>query len=204
MTSRFTGFSRALENANPPKLGGQTFGLRHRALRLCWMICWTLFARWTPPQMNGLRRALLQLFGAQIHPTARIRSSARIWWPGNLVVGAHASLGPGVICYNIARIVVRDFADVSQRAHLCTGTHNIDDPDFRLIAKPIMIGQQAWIAAEAFVGPGVTVGCGAVLGARGVAFRDLDDWTVYAGNPAKPIRKRRFSERPDLRLKGER
>jgi putative colanic acid biosynthesis acetyltransferase WcaF len=47
------------------------------------------------------------------------------------------------------------------------------------------------VAAEAFVGPGVTLGDGAVLGARGVAFADLEPWTVYIGNPMREVRKRR-------------
>jgi putative colanic acid biosynthesis acetyltransferase WcaF len=79
---------------------------------------------------------------------------------------------------------------VSQGAHLCTGSHDIVDPNFPLVTKPIIIEAYAWIAAEAFVGPGVTVGEGAVLGARGVTFRDLSPWTVYVGNPAKPVHQR--------------
>jgi putative colanic acid biosynthesis acetyltransferase WcaF len=149
-----------------------------------------LLARWTPPQFLPLRRFLLTLFGANIHPTANIRGSARIWWPANLTMGAHASLGPGVICYNVAPVIIEDDADISQRAHLCTASHDIDDPGFRLVARPIIIGRRAWIAAEAFVGPGVHAGEGAVLGARGVAVRDMEEWTVYAGNPARAVRKR--------------
>jgi putative colanic acid biosynthesis acetyltransferase WcaF len=87
-------------------------------------------------------------------------------------------------------IIVERFALVSQRAHLCGGTHDVDDSHFQLIAKPIKIGPNAWIAAEAFVGPGVTVHANAVLGARGVAMKDLDAGMIYAGNPARPLRAR--------------
>jgi putative colanic acid biosynthesis acetyltransferase WcaF len=121
-----------------------------------------------------------------------IRGSARIWWPANLFVGAHASLGPGAICYNVAPVTLADFAIVSQRAHLCTGTHAIDNPDFPLVAKPIFVGENAWVAAEAFVGPGVTIGRNAVLGARAVAFSDLAADGVYIGNPATLRRRRRL------------
>ena len=99
-------------------------------------------------------------------------------------------LADGVICYNVAPITLRSGALVSQRAYLCAATHDINDPEFRLIANPILIGRQCWIASEAFVGPGVTVGDGAVLGARAAAFADLAEWTVYRGNPAIPLRRR--------------
>jgi putative colanic acid biosynthesis acetyltransferase WcaF len=134
---------------------------------------------------------LLRTFGAEVHPSAKVYSSARVWCPSNLVMGPLASLAPGVICYCMDRIEIGAGAVISQRAHLCAGGHEIDDPDFQLIARPIKIGADAWIAAEAFVGPGVTVGDGAVLGARGVTVKNLEPWTVYAGNPARPIRSRK-------------
>ena len=80
---------------------------------------------------------------------------------------------------------------ISQRAFLCGGTHDFDDPAFPLVTKPIDIGEKAWIAAEAMVLPGVTVHDGAVLGARACAHRDLEPWTVYAGNPCKAVRRRK-------------
>lgn len=190
MHSRYLGPGTAV-SAKPAYLGGPTFAVRHRAARLVWALSWLLLARWTPWQFQPLRRALLTAFGARIHPNAMVRSSARIWWPGNLSMGAYASLGPGTICYNVSMVAIEDRAIVSQRAHLCTATHDVDDPEFPLTSRPIVVGRRAWIAAEAFVGPGVTVGEGAVLGARGVAARDLESWTIYAGNPARPVRKRR-------------
>ncbi|WP_349509023.1 hypothetical protein [Neorhizobium sp. NCHU2750] len=91
------------------------------------------------------------------------------------------------------QIEIGSYALVSQGAHLCGGTHDIDDPHFQLVAKPIVIGRNAWIAAEAFVGPGVTVGEGAVIGARAVAFRPVEPFAVYAGNPAKLNRMRKIN-----------
>src|SRR5690606_37686168 len=145
---------RGRAHGQSPLLGGATFELRHRLARVAWSTCWLLFARWTPPQLQPLRRLVLRAFGADIHPTAMVRSSVKIWWPGNLKMGVRASMGPGAICYNVAPVTIEDFALVSQRAHLCTGTHDIDDPDFPLRARPISIGRSAWVAAEAFVGPG--------------------------------------------------
>ena len=169
---------------------GYSFPLRNRLYRLLWSTTWRLLASWTPPPMHAWRRWLLRLFGASVAPNAGVYPSARIWSPANLDIGEFAFIGPNVIVYSMAKITLGPYSLVSQGAHICTGTHDIDDPNFQLTARPISINARAWVAAEAFVGPGVTVGEGAVLGARGCAFRDLAPWTVYAGNPALPIRQR--------------
>ncbi|HEY4203088.1 MAG TPA: putative colanic acid biosynthesis acetyltransferase [Devosiaceae bacterium] len=176
--------------AVPPRFGGPTFSRRNRMARALWTMSWTLLAAWTPSPFMPWRRGLLRVFGARLAPTAIVRSSARIWWPGNLEMGDHASLGPGAICYNVAPVTIGAGAIVSQRAHLCTAGHDIDDAGFPLVSRPIVVGKNAWVAAEAFVGPGVRLGDGAVLGARAVTVRDLAADTVYVGNPARPVRLR--------------
>lgn len=191
MRSRYNDPSFDVAKTPLPRFGGPTYALRFRLLRLLWMVTWRLLAAWTPPPLRRWRNALLRLFGARIDETATVHAKARIWWPAHLVMEAYASMGPGVICYNVAPITIRTFASVSQRAHLCTGTHDVQDSAFALISRPIVIDANAWVAAEAFVGPGVVVGEGAVLGARGVAARSLNPWTIYVGNPAKPVRARR-------------
>jgi putative colanic acid biosynthesis acetyltransferase WcaF len=184
-----------------PWRGGASFALRNRLYRLVWAATWRLLASWTPPSLIGWRRLLLRAFGARIAPTANIYPSARIWSPANLEVGDFACIGPGVTVYSMAKITFESYSLASQGAHICAGTHDIEDVHFQLQARPIVIGYRAWIAAEAFVGPGVTVGEGAVLGARGCAFQDLEPWTVYVGNPARAIKQRtvRF---PDDAKKG--
>ncbi len=171
--------------------GAASFTLRNRLYRAAWGLTWALLASWTPPQLFGWRRLLLRLFGAKLAATARVYPGVRIWSPANLVMDDYSCLGPGAIAYTMASIRLGAFALVSQRGHLCAGTHDIEDVTFQLKARPIEIGARAWIAAEAFVGPGVTVGEGAVLGARGVAMRDVAPWTVCSGNPATMLRARR-------------
>lgn len=191
--SRYRSPIAGRKRASRPLEGGATFTLGHRLQRLCWQVAWLALAAWTPSFLWRWRGAVLRAFGARLHHTAIVRASARIWWPGHLTMGAHSSLGPRATCYNVAPVTLAPFAIVSQGAHLCTAGHDIDRPDFPLTAAPITIGPYGWVAAEAFVGPGVTVGEGAVLGARGVSFRDLAPWTVYAGNPAEAVRERRKS-----------
>jgi putative colanic acid biosynthesis acetyltransferase WcaF len=173
--------------------GGPSFTLRHRLFRAVWSACWWGLCAWTPAPLHRWRRLVLVLFGARVHPTARVYGSVRIWYPANLEMGRHAVLGRNVICYNMDRITIGDHAVVSQGTHLCAGTHDPDDPHFQLVTEPIVIGEGAWVAAEAFVGPGVVIGDGAVLGARAVTFRSLEPMTVHAGNPAKRLRRRLFA-----------
>jgi putative colanic acid biosynthesis acetyltransferase WcaF len=173
-----------------PVEGGASFSSANRLYRAIWHVSWMVLCRWTPPPLHAWRRAILRLFGAKLGRGTRIYASTIVWSPRNLVMDDFACLGPGAICYNQAPIRIGARGIVSQRAHLCAGSHDVADPHFQLITKPILIGPGSWIAAEAFVGPGVHVGEGAVLAARGVSFQDLASWTIYRGNPAVPLRKR--------------
>ena len=172
--------------------GGASFTLGNRLYRAVWIVTWCLLAAWTPPGFRAWRRVLLRLFGASIAPTANVYGSARIWSPGNLIMDDHAAIGPRATIYAMAPIRIGAHAVVSQGAHLCAGTHDIEDSAFQLRVRPIVIGARAWIAAESFVGPGVSIGEGAVLGARACAMKDVPAWTVCSGNPARVIRQRRI------------
>jgi putative colanic acid biosynthesis acetyltransferase WcaF len=174
-----------------PLEGGPSFSFKHRIARAAWSVIWTTMGSWTPTPFHSWRRLLARSFGAKIASTAKIYPGVRIWYPRNLEMHEHACLGPYVNCYCMDRIVLEKYALVSQGAHLCGGTHDIDDCNFQLIARPIRICALSWIATEAFVGAGVTVHEGAVLGARAVTMKDLKSWTVYSGNRAEEVRLRK-------------
>jgi putative colanic acid biosynthesis acetyltransferase WcaF len=177
-----------------PSTGQKTvaasFSLRNRLERVVWKLVWLGLAAWTPPPLYAWRRFLLCRFGATIAKGGRVYGSARIWLPANLALGDNSTLGPGVRVYNQGRVTIGRNTVISQNAYICASTHDYEDPDFPLIVRPITIGDNVWIASEAFVGPGVTVGDGAVLAARGVAVRGVEAWSVQGGNPARLIRMR--------------
>jgi putative colanic acid biosynthesis acetyltransferase WcaF len=177
-------------NTSNPKEGGASFSFLNRVIRAIWIVVWFIFCRWTPTYFFGWRRLFLSFFGAQISKSARVYSSVNIWLPKNVTMEEHSCLGPEVNCYSMGHIHIGAYATVSQRAVLCAGTHDIDNSDFQLVVKPIIIGSEAWVAAEAFVGPGVTIAPNSVIGARCVIFCDTVTNGVYAGNPAKFIRYR--------------
>jgi putative colanic acid biosynthesis acetyltransferase WcaF len=174
-----------------PLEGGPSFSFGNRLARIGWGLAWLLLARWTQPPLHGWRRLVLRAFGAKVGKGARVHASANIWLPANLELGSQAIIGPGAIIYNQGRIAIGARSVISQRAHLCASSHDIDDPHFQLRLRPIVIGEGCWIAAEAFVGPGVTVADGAVLAARGALFDDAEPDGVYRGNPAVRLKQRR-------------
>lgn len=133
---------------------------------------------------------MLRAMGAKVGRRVLVYPTARVWAPWNLVLADGCVIGPGAECYNVDVIEVGAGAVISQRAYLCSATHDIDIGNFQLLSGRIVIGEEAWVAAEAFVGPGVTVGTGAVVGARAVATRDVLPWNVVAGNPARVVRVR--------------
>ncbi|WP_251942108.1 WcaF family extracellular polysaccharide biosynthesis acetyltransferase [Salinibacter ruber] len=160
--------------------------------RVFWGAGSVLF-RWTPRLLYGVRNALLRLFGAEIGKNVRIHPSATIYFPWKFSIGDWSSVGEDAMIYNLGPIAIGEKVTVSQRAHLCAGTHDATDPAMPLQKPPISVGDQAWICADAFVGPGVTVEEGAVVGARAVVVKDVEAWTIVGGNPARPLRDRELT-----------
>lgn len=133
---------------------------------------------------------MLKLFGAKIGRNVHPYPSAKIWAPWNLTMEDYSCLSHGVICYNVASVYVGKNVTVSQYSHLCTATHDYNDPSMPLMVAPIIIGDYAWVTADVFIGPGVTIGEGAVINARSSVFSDIEPWTVAKGYPAKSYKKR--------------
>lgn len=102
----------------------------------------------------------------------------------------HSCLGDYVVCYNIGGVHIGAYSTVSQYTHLCSSSHDFTQPTMPQTFATVMIGDQVWVCADVFVGPGVSIGQGAVVGARAVVTKDVEPWTVVAGNPARFIRKR--------------
>jgi putative colanic acid biosynthesis acetyltransferase WcaF len=163
---------------------------RNKAARVSWAIVYWLLFRFTPVPLHAWRAMLLRIFGAKLGAGVRVYPSARIWAPWNLHMGDASCIGWDVDCYCVAPIHIGAHATVSQRAYLCSASHDYDAPGLPLVSAPITIGARAWITAEAFVGPGVHVGEGAVALARAVVTRDVEAWTVVGGHPARALRQR--------------
>jgi putative colanic acid biosynthesis acetyltransferase WcaF len=157
--------------------------------RVLWAFAQLLF-RYSFRTMFGWRNFLLRLFGAQVGKGVHIYSSATVYFPWNLVADDQVSIGEHAYIYNLGLVRLGKGATVSHRAHICAGTHDHEDPTLPLLKPAITIHDQVWVAADAFVGPGIEVGQGAIIGARGVVVKDVEPWTIVVGNPARVIGRR--------------
>ena len=157
--------------------------------RALWAACGPLF-RFSPRLLWGWRCFLLRLFGAKVGRNVHILPSVRVFIPWNLEIDDWSSVGFDALIYNLGPVRIGSKVTVSQRAHLCAGSHDFRDPAMPLTKPPIGIGDEAWICADAFVGPGVSVGKRAVVAARAVVVKDVEAGGTVGGNPAKEIGRR--------------
>lgn len=170
--------------------------LKNRIGRLSWGIVRVfLFRPFAGRIFNRWRIFLLRCFGAEIGAHCSVYASVHVWAPWNLTMGDYVAVGPGAELYAVDRITIGSMVTISQRAYLCTASHDISSLLKPLTHRPIIIGNYTWIAAEAFVGMGVTIHDGAVVGARAVVTKDIPGWSVVAGNPARIFKKRLLTER---------
>lgn len=171
----------------PLELKGSEWTTGENLVRALWILVGRPLFRVSFHNWYGYRAFILRLFGATIGRRTVIRPTVRIEIPWLVSIGDGTLVGDYAILYSLGPITIGRRCVISQYAHLCAGSHDHSRRDFRLLRPPIVVEDEAWIAADAFVGPGVTVGYRAVLGARSNAFRDLPRETICVGSPAKPI-----------------
>jgi putative colanic acid biosynthesis acetyltransferase WcaF len=140
--------------------------------------------------MYGWRAFLLRLFGARVGKGVIIRPSVKTTYPWKVEIGDYAWIGDEVTLYSLGFISIGKNAVVSQKSYICTGSHDYRKVTFDIFERPVVIEDEAWIATDVFVAPGVRIGKGAVIGARSSVFNDLEGGYVYAGNPIVKVRKR--------------
>jgi putative colanic acid biosynthesis acetyltransferase WcaF len=167
------------------------FPASNRLVRLVWGVVYACLFRPSPRPFHLWRSFLLRCFGAKLGKHCHIYPKARIWSPGNLTCDDVVAIADDAVIYNPAPIILGSHAIISQQAYLCGATHDYEDPAFPPRSLPISVGAHAWVCARATVQPGVSVGEGAVLALGAIATRDLEQWSVYAGVPARKIKNRR-------------
>jgi len=179
---------------NEDTFSGPSFSLKNRLSRVLWNVICLAFFKYTPAPLHSWRIWILKIFGAKIGNGVHVYPGVKIWAPWNLELGDECGIANNAILYSQGIIKVGKRSVISQGAHLVAGTHDYTKSGFPLITKPIHIGDHVWIAAEAFVHPGTTIGDGTVVGARSVVSKDLPPWMVCSGFPCIPIKERKLDE----------
>lgn len=174
------------------------YNTKARIKRLIWVLAYMVLFRWTPPPLHKWRCFVLRRFGAKLGAINFIYPSARIWAPWLLETGDLVTIGRGAEIYNPGGVSLGHRTIISQDAYICGATHDYQTVDFTYITKMIRTEPQVWICARAIVLPGVHCKAGSVLGAGSVVSRDMEEWTVYAGNPAVVVKKRNRFEMPAM------
>lgn len=171
-------------------------GFRGRSaitVQLWWIVQGTLFAC-SPQFMYAWRNWLLRLFGAKVGVRVIVRPSVKVTYPWKVSIGDYSMIGDDAVLYSLGEIEIGDNAVVSQRSYICAASHDFTKTDFPIYAKKVFIGSQAWIATDVFIAPGVSVGKGAVVGARSSVFKDMPAGMVCLGSPCVPVRVREMSK----------
>lgn len=162
----------------------------NRILGFWWFIVRASLFRCSPISASGWRNMLLRIFGAKVARSAVVSPSAVVDYPWNLTLGEGVVVCDHVIINCMGEVRIEDKTRISQYAHICAGTHEYQRPDMRIEPRPITLGRDVWIAADAFVGPGVHIHDSALLAARSAAFHDLPAGMICVGEPARPVKVR--------------
>jgi len=178
------------DSNNPDPYLRPSFSMANKIRRMLWNVTWLLLCRWTPKVLHSWRVIILRIFGASIGKNNSIYPDCKIWAPWLLHTEEAVGIGPGAEIYNPGGVRLEHHAIISQYAYLCGATHDYDSQEFTYVKKQIVVGPYAWVCAKAIVLPGVHCKEGSVLGAGAVTSKSLDAWTVYSGNPAKPVKPR--------------
>jgi putative colanic acid biosynthesis acetyltransferase WcaF len=175
---------------NPDAYQRPVFSFGNKVKRYLFMLSWTLLCRWTPNPLHAWRVLILKLFGAKMGKTNYVYPNCRIWAPWLLETEDIVTIGPGVEIYNPGGVFLGHHVILSQDAFLCGATHDYNSIEFTYVMKKIVLDPYVWICAKSIVLPGVHGFEGSVLGAASIVSRHMEPWSVYAGNPAKLLKKR--------------
>lgn len=183
-----------MAKVNEDTFKGASFSFSNRIMRVVWSVVYLMFFKYSPKPLHAWRALLLRCFGAKVGRAVHVYPRVTIWAPWNLELHDECGIANGVELYSQGKITVGKRAVISQGSYICTGTHDYTLKGFPLYTKPIVIKENAWVAAQVFVHPGVIIGEGTVIGARSVVTKDMPDWMVCAGFPCKPLTNREFRD----------
>jgi putative colanic acid biosynthesis acetyltransferase WcaF len=147
-----------------------------------------------PQPLSRWRCQILRWFGAKIGQGVLIRPTARFTYPWKVEIGDYSWIGDDVVFYSLDQIRVGEHCVISQKTYLCTGSHDLQSPEFALQTAPIVIRNGVWVAIDCLITQGVEIGANTVVGARSSVFNALPAQQVCWGTPCRPRYARKMKE----------
>ncbi len=139
---------------------------------------------------STIKVAMLRLFGAKIGTGVLLKPGISIKFPWELEVGNHSWIGEATSIDNLARVTIGSSVCISPGSYIVSGSHDMSDPAFGPTEEPIVIEDGSWVGARAIVLPGARLSSHSVLAAGAVLSMKTEPFMFYAGNPARPVKKR--------------
>jgi acetyltransferase-like isoleucine patch superfamily enzyme len=136
------------------------------------------------------RRFVYRLFGVKIGKGSAIHMFASFYYPPKIKIGNDTIIGEGAVMDGRDDLIFGDHVDVASQVMFYNGEHDINDENFKATFAPIIVEDYVFIGPRAIILPGVRIGKGAVVAAGAVVTKDVAEFTVVGGVPAKPISER--------------
>ncbi len=139
---------------------------------------------------HHLRRLFYRLSGIKIGKGSTIHTGARFYNPGNIVIGKDSIIGEGAVLDGRDKLLIGDHVDIASDVMIYNAQHNVQAEDFHAVTAPVIIEDYVFIGPRAIILPGVKIGKGGVVGAGAVVTKDVSEFTIVGGVPAKVISER--------------
>jgi putative colanic acid biosynthesis acetyltransferase WcaF len=163
---------------------------RPKYYEMVWYLAKCCFFLSALPWPSSFKCRLLRIFGAKVGEGVVIKPRVNIHFPWKLEIGDHTWIGEEVFILNFEPCTIGAHCCISQRAFLCGGNHDFRAVDFAYRNGPISIEDGAWVGAQTFIAPNVTVAEEAVITAGAIVTESMPAQMICSGNPCQAIKPR--------------
>jgi len=148
---------------------------------------------------HHIRRFFYRLSGIKIGKGSSLHMQVSFYNPLHISVGKDSIIGEKSVLDGRGRLSIGDHVDIASEVMIYNAEHDINDPHFSAEIKPVIVEDYVFIGPRAIILPGVTIKKGAVVAAGAVVTKDVAEYTIIAGIPAKEIGKRKLTD-PQYKL----
>lgn len=141
-----------------------------------------------------IRKFFYRLAGTKIGKGSTVHMWANFYDPTKIIIGKDTIVGDHVFLDGRDKIIIGDHVDIASQVLIYNSEHNLDSEFFTAIQEPVFIGDYVFIGPRAIILPGVKIGKGAVVGAGAVVTKDVEDYQIVGGVPAKVIGERKNTD----------